>query len=98
VLLWLLSDRILIPLFKLGRPWSRYSPAERSNAFVSHLAYALAVEFTRWAPPLNEQWSPLGPAASRALPWGAAAPHLPLRDHAAQDSGSEPRVPPEVTR
>ncbi len=46
-LLWLLSDRILIPVFKLGRPWSRYSPTERSNALVSHLAYALAVEFAR---------------------------------------------------
>jgi uncharacterized membrane protein YagU involved in acid resistance len=46
-LLWLLSDRILIPAFKLGRPWSRYSKSERSNALVSHLAYALAVEFSR---------------------------------------------------
>jgi uncharacterized membrane protein YagU involved in acid resistance len=45
--LWLMSDRILIPVFKLGRPWSRYSPAERANAVVSHLAYALVVEFAR---------------------------------------------------
>ena len=48
-LLWLLSDRILIPLFKLGRPWSRYSISERSNALVSHLVYALVVEFSRRA-------------------------------------------------
>lgn len=46
-LLWLISDRILIPAFKLGRPWSRYSPAERANALVSHLVYALTVEYTR---------------------------------------------------
>jgi len=46
-LLWLLSDRILIPVFKLGRPWSRYNVTERSNALVSHLAYAIVVEFSR---------------------------------------------------
>jgi uncharacterized membrane protein YagU involved in acid resistance len=46
-LLWLLSDRVLIPVFKLGRPWSRYSRSERSNALVSHLVYAIAVEFSR---------------------------------------------------
>jgi uncharacterized membrane protein YagU involved in acid resistance len=46
-LLWLLSDRILIPVFKLGRPWSRYSVTERSNALVSHLAYAIVVEYAR---------------------------------------------------
>jgi hypothetical protein len=45
--LWMVSDRILIPVFKLGRPWSRYSVTERSNALVSHLAYALIVEFAR---------------------------------------------------
>jgi uncharacterized membrane protein YagU involved in acid resistance len=47
IVLWLISDRLLIPLFKLGRPWSRYSVSERSNALVSHLAYALIVEFAR---------------------------------------------------
>lgn len=46
-LLWLVSDRILIPVLKLGRPWSRYSISERSNALVSHLVYALVVEFSR---------------------------------------------------
>jgi hypothetical protein len=45
IVLWLVSDRILIPLFKLGRPWSRYSISVRSNALASHLAYALIVEF-----------------------------------------------------
>jgi uncharacterized membrane protein YagU involved in acid resistance len=49
-LLWLLSDRILIPVFKLGRPWSRYSKTERANALVSHLAYAIVVEFSRTEP------------------------------------------------
>jgi hypothetical protein len=47
IVLWLVSDRILIPLFKLGRPWSRYSVSERSNALASHLAYALIVKFAR---------------------------------------------------
>jgi uncharacterized membrane protein YagU involved in acid resistance len=47
IVLWLISDRIFIPLFKLGRPWSRYSVSERSNALASHLAYALTVEFAR---------------------------------------------------
>jgi uncharacterized membrane protein YagU involved in acid resistance len=42
--LWILSDRILIPAFKLGRPWGRYSRSERTNALVSHLAYAMVVE------------------------------------------------------
>ncbi len=45
--LWLLSDRILIPVFRLGRPWARYSVTERSNALISHLAYALVVEYSR---------------------------------------------------
>jgi hypothetical protein len=47
IVLWLISDQLLIPLFKLGRPWSLYSVSERSNALVSHLAYALIVEFAR---------------------------------------------------
>jgi hypothetical protein len=42
--LWLVSDVILIPVTHLGRPWSRYTAAERANALVSHLAYAAAVE------------------------------------------------------
>jgi hypothetical protein len=47
VALWMLSDRILIPLLKLGRPWSRYSVAERTNALASHVAYGLVVEAAR---------------------------------------------------
>ncbi len=47
MLLWLVSDRALIPAFKLGRPWSRYSPAQRANALASHLVYALTVEYAR---------------------------------------------------
>jgi hypothetical protein len=42
--LWIVSDRVLIPALKLGRPWERYSPSERTNALVSHLAYAMTVE------------------------------------------------------
>jgi len=42
--LWLLSDRILIPSTKLGRPWGRYSLAERTNALASHLAFGAALE------------------------------------------------------
>ncbi len=44
VALWVLSDTILIPATRLGRPWWRYSPAQRANALLSHLCYAAAVE------------------------------------------------------
>ncbi len=46
-LLWLLSDLLLIPLLKLGRPWARYSVTQRANALLSHWAYALVVEYCR---------------------------------------------------
>jgi uncharacterized protein YbjT (DUF2867 family)/uncharacterized membrane protein YagU involved in acid resistance len=42
--LWILSDTILIPATRLGRPWWRYSLAQRANALLSHLCYAAAVE------------------------------------------------------
>jgi hypothetical protein len=42
--LWLLSDAILIPATRLGRPWLRYSWPQRLNAVASHLAYAATVE------------------------------------------------------
>jgi hypothetical protein len=42
--LWFLSDVVLIPGAHLGRPYARYSPAERANALASHLAFAAAVE------------------------------------------------------
>ncbi|MBD5654140.1 MAG: DUF1440 domain-containing protein [Candidatus Eremiobacteraeota bacterium] len=42
--LWLLSDALLIPAARLGRPWLRYSWAERLNAVASHLAYAATVD------------------------------------------------------
>ena len=45
--LFVLSDRILIPVFKLGRPWGGYSRSERANALVSHLAYGVVLEFAR---------------------------------------------------
>jgi uncharacterized membrane protein YagU involved in acid resistance len=47
MVLWLVSDRLLIPALKLGRPWSRYSVTERANALVSHVVYALVVEYAR---------------------------------------------------
>jgi hypothetical protein len=42
--LWCLSDVVLIPSAHLGRPFFRYSRAERINALVSHLAYGAVVE------------------------------------------------------
>ena len=42
--LWLFSDVLLIPAAKLITPQRRYSLAERLNAVVSHLAYAVTVE------------------------------------------------------
>lgn len=45
--LFVLSDRILIPMLDLGRSWDRYSPAERANALVSHVAYGVALEAVR---------------------------------------------------
>lgn len=45
--LFLLSDRILIPMLKLGRSWDRYSRSERLNAFASHVAYGIVLEGLR---------------------------------------------------
>jgi uncharacterized membrane protein YagU involved in acid resistance len=45
--LFLLSDRLLIPALKLGRAWSRYSRSERANAYFSHVAYGVVLEFAR---------------------------------------------------
>jgi hypothetical protein len=45
--LFLVSDRVLIPALKLGRPWARYSRAERANALLSHVAYGMVLELTR---------------------------------------------------
>ena len=45
--LFVLSDRILIPMLKLGRSWDRYSRSERANAFVSHVAYGVVLETVR---------------------------------------------------
>lgn len=42
--LWLLSDIILIPSAHLGRPYDRYSRAERANAVVSHIVFGAVVE------------------------------------------------------
>jgi uncharacterized membrane protein YagU involved in acid resistance len=42
--LWLLSDVVLIPTARLGRPFWRYSRADRWNAVLSHLAYAATLE------------------------------------------------------
>ena len=45
--LFVLSDRVLIPVLKLGRSWSRYSRSERANAYVSHVAYGVVLELAR---------------------------------------------------
>ncbi len=45
--LFVLSDRILIPMLKLGRSWNRYSRSERWNAFASHVAYGVVLEMVR---------------------------------------------------
>jgi uncharacterized membrane protein YagU involved in acid resistance len=44
IALWLFSDVLLIPAAHLIRPQRRYSFAERLNAVLSHLAYAVTVE------------------------------------------------------
>jgi uncharacterized membrane protein YagU involved in acid resistance len=45
--LFVLSDRILIPVTRLGRTWSHYSRAERFNAFASHVTYGVVLETVR---------------------------------------------------
>jgi hypothetical protein len=45
--LFLLSDRILIPMLELGRTWSRYSKLERANALLAHVAYGIVLETVR---------------------------------------------------
>ena len=45
--LFLVSDRVLIPAFRLGRAWDRYSRSERFNALASHLAYGVVLETVR---------------------------------------------------
>jgi len=45
--LFILSDRMLIPMLKLGRPWARYSRSERLNALASHVAYGVVLESIR---------------------------------------------------
>ena len=45
--LFLLSDRILIPVLRLGRAWERYSRAERANALLSHIVYGVVLDLAR---------------------------------------------------
>ncbi len=45
--LFLVSDRVLIPVLKLGRSWDRYSRAERANALLSHVVYGVVVDLAR---------------------------------------------------
>lgn len=45
--LFVLSDRLLIPVSGLGRSWNGYSRSERANALVSHVAYGVVLEFVR---------------------------------------------------
>jgi uncharacterized protein YbjT (DUF2867 family) len=58
VALWVLSDTILIPVTRLGRPWWRYSLAQRGNALVSHLCYAATVEGMLRAIPTRDRFLP----------------------------------------
>ncbi len=44
IALWLISDVVLVPAIKFGRPWNAYSNAERLNALVSHVAYATVLD------------------------------------------------------
>jgi uncharacterized membrane protein YagU involved in acid resistance len=45
--LFVLADRILIPVSRLGRSWNGYSRSERANALVSHVAYGMVLEIAR---------------------------------------------------
>jgi hypothetical protein len=45
--LFVLSDRLLIPMSGLGRSWNGYSRPERANALASHIAYGVVLEFAR---------------------------------------------------
>ena len=45
--LFLLSDRVLIPVLKLGRTWDRYSRSERANALLSHVVYGAVLDLAR---------------------------------------------------
>lgn len=45
--LFVVTDRIVIPTFGLGRPWRGYSKSERFNAFASHVAYGVVLESLR---------------------------------------------------
>jgi len=55
VALWILSDTILIPATRLGRPWWLYSLSQRANALLSHLCYAATVEGVLRALPAVER-------------------------------------------
>lgn len=45
--LFVVADRILIPVSRLGRSWNGYSRSERANALVSHVAYGMVLEIAR---------------------------------------------------
>lgn len=45
--LFVTTDRILIPMLRLGRSWNRYSRSERLNALASHVAYGVVLETLR---------------------------------------------------
>jgi hypothetical protein len=44
VVLWVLSDEMLVPLFKLSHPPARYPATSHAKGLASHLVYGLATD------------------------------------------------------
>lgn len=44
LLLWLLSDELLVPLFRFSRPPARYPPTSHAKGLAVHLVYGVATD------------------------------------------------------
>jgi hypothetical protein len=44
VILWVLSDEVLVPLFRFSRPPTRYPASAHAKGLASHLVYGVATE------------------------------------------------------
>jgi hypothetical protein len=44
ILLWVLSDEMLVPLFRLSRPPTRYPATSHAKGLASHLVYGVATD------------------------------------------------------
>ena len=44
LVLWLVSDEVLVPLFRFSRPPSRYPPSTHLKELASHLVYGVATD------------------------------------------------------